>query len=199
MMLEVDLVLNWWVEVAEWRITGITNPEESLRLLATVLLHDIIIRSRSSDLQLQRERINDMLRQKIDRTSCRWGIFTEIEISDIKLPPEITSLMQLYVAADWKRRIAASEAETYVEAQKKRAAGDSAALEILSQVAAKVDNKMLLLRYFEMLKELGKSPSTKFVLPVELIDLARPYTNILKLEEVLHPNNQPNSPTLNHP
>jgi hypothetical protein len=48
------------------------------------------------------------------------------------------------------------------------------ALEKIYQVAQGVDSKTLTLQYMDALKELGASASTKFVIPIELVNLIRP-------------------------
>jgi regulator of protease activity HflC (stomatin/prohibitin superfamily) len=195
LMIDTDMVLYWWVQRPEWSTTRIANLDDSLHLLATALLHDIIIQYRSGEVQLQREQINELLRNKIEKTSSAWGIFTDVEIRDIKPPAEIITLMQLQAAAEWKRQITVAEAEGYRDAQKVKAEGDAAALEKLNQAAAKVDEKLLVIRHLETLHELGKSAATKFILPVELIDLVRPIANKLRWEEVPIPDSQPNKPS----
>ena len=183
-VIDVDFVLYWQVQQAEWSITRVTNPDESLRLLATALLRAVIAHFPFSEVQTQRERINDMLREKIDEISTAWGVYvTTVEIREIKPPPEIITSMQLQAAAEWKRQATVTEAEGYREAQMKKADGDAAALRKIYEVATKIDDNTLRLRYFEMLGELGHSSSTKYILPVELIDLVRPFANGLKLND----------------
>jgi regulator of protease activity HflC (stomatin/prohibitin superfamily) len=198
-VIDVDFVLYWQVQQAEWSITRIANPEESLRLLATALLRAVIAHFPFSEVQTQRERINDMLRQKIDDISTAWGVYvTTVEIREIKPPPEIITSMQLQAAAEWKRQATVTEAEGYREAQMKKAEGDAAALRKIYEVATKIDDKTLRLRYFAMLGELGSSASTKFVLPVELIDLVRPFAGKLKLDDVIHPHSLPSGVPSDH-
>jgi regulator of protease activity HflC (stomatin/prohibitin superfamily) len=175
-VIDVDFVLYWQVQQAEWSITRVTNPDESLRLLATALLRAVIAHFPFSEVQTQRERINDMLRQKIDEISTVWGVYvTTVEIREIKPPPEIITSMQLQAAAEWKRQATVTEAVGYREAQIKKAEGDAEALRKLYEVAANIDEKTLRLRYFAMLADLGHTASTKYILPVELIDLVKPF------------------------
>ena len=62
-------------------------------------------------------------------------------------------------------------AEGQKQAQLLRAEGFSAALQQIFQVAAKVDQKTMTLQYFETLKSMGASPSTKFIFPLEFTTL----------------------------
>jgi regulator of protease activity HflC (stomatin/prohibitin superfamily) len=52
-----------------------------------------------------------------------------------------------------------------------RAQGYSAALEQISSVAQGIDQKTMTLQYFETLKDMGTSPATKFIFPMEFTSL----------------------------
>ena len=56
-----------------------------------------------------------------------------------------------------------------------RADGFSTALDKIFQVAQNVDANTLSLQYFDTLKELGSSPSTKFIFPMEFTNLLSPF------------------------
>jgi len=73
--------------------------------------------------------------------------------------------------ADGEKQAAILKAEGERQAQLLRAEGFSAALDKIFQVAQTVDPKTMTLQYFETLKALGASPSTKWILPMELTDL----------------------------
>jgi hypothetical protein len=52
-----------------------------------------------------------------------------------------------------------------------RATGFSEALNRIHQVATNVDGKTMSLQYFETLKSLGESPSTKWIFPMEFTSM----------------------------
>ena len=58
-----------------------------------------------------------------------------------------------------------------------RAEGFSAALDRISTVAERIDANTLSLQYFDTLKELGSSESTKFIFPMEFTNLLNPFIN----------------------
>jgi regulator of protease activity HflC (stomatin/prohibitin superfamily) len=62
-------------------------------------------------------------------------------------------------------------AEGEKQAQLLRAEGFSAALDQIFQVAQTVDPKTMTLQYFETLKAIGASPSTKYIFPMEFTSL----------------------------
>ena len=70
------------------------------------------------------------------------------------------------------------EAEGDRQAAILRAEGFSIALERIYQVASQVDNKTMSLQYFEVLKEMGSSPSTKFIFPMEFTSMLQPFLNL---------------------
>ncbi|MBZ0286585.1 MAG: SPFH/Band 7/PHB domain protein [Anaerolineae bacterium] len=71
------------------------------------------------------------------------------------------------------------EAEGAKEAQALRAEGFATALAAISAQAKDVDTNTMALQYLEALKQVGTSPSTKFVIPLELVSLAQQFTNNL--------------------
>ncbi len=66
------------------------------------------------------------------------------------------------------------QAEGDQQAAVLRAQGFSEALERIFNVARGIDGKTMTLQYFEALKQMGNSPSTKFVFPMELTSFLRP-------------------------
>jgi regulator of protease activity HflC (stomatin/prohibitin superfamily) len=61
-------------------------------------------------------------------------------------------------------------------AQELRAEGFSAALDKIFEVAQTVDQKTMTLQYFETLKEMGTSPSTKYIFPLEFSKFIERFT-----------------------
>ena len=64
-------------------------------------------------------------------------------------------------------------AEGEREAQELRAQGYANALQAIYQEARGIDNNTMALQYMDMLEKVGSSPSTKFVLPMELTGIAQ--------------------------
>ena len=68
-------------------------------------------------------------------------------------------------------------AEGQKQAEVLRAEGHSSALDKISQVAKNLESNTMSLQYFETLREIGAGESTKYVLPLELTNLLKPFTN----------------------
>jgi len=82
--------------------------------------------------------------------------------------------------AEGEKQSAILRAEGEREAQVLTAEGYSVALEKIFAVAQNVDNKTMALKYFEVLKEIGSSPSTKYIFPMEFANSLQDFVNKLK-------------------
>ena len=73
--------------------------------------------------------------------------------------------------AEGERQSNILRAEGEKQAQQLRAEGYAAALQAIYAAAANIDQKTMTLQYFEALKSLGASPSTKYIFPMEFTSL----------------------------
>jgi regulator of protease activity HflC (stomatin/prohibitin superfamily) len=81
--------------------------------------------------------------------------------------------------AEGQKQAEILQAEGERQAQKLRAQGFAMALQAIYGEAKNVDEKTMALQYLETLRQLGSSPSTKFVLPMELTGLMQQVTNTI--------------------
>ncbi|MDQ2691922.1 MAG: SPFH/Band 7/PHB domain protein [Chloroflexota bacterium] len=73
--------------------------------------------------------------------------------------------------AEGSKQSAILEAEGQQQAQEARAQGFARALEHIYSAAQTVDQKTMTLQYFETLKTIGASPSTKYIFPMEFTSM----------------------------
>jgi regulator of protease activity HflC (stomatin/prohibitin superfamily) len=73
--------------------------------------------------------------------------------------------------AEGQKQSAILQAEGERQAQLLRAEGFAQALEAIFNSAKSVDQKTMTLQYFETLKSIGASPSTKYIFPMEFTSL----------------------------
>ena len=145
------------------------------------------------DVLAKREAMNEILRVKLDEVTERWGVkVTNVEIREIIPPPQVQDAMTRQMSAERTRRAVVTEAEwpsrprspsrraTAVGDPERRggpSGGDPAgggfalALTKIFESAQGVDAKTMSLQYLEALKQIGQSPSTKFVIPMEFTNL----------------------------
>jgi regulator of protease activity HflC (stomatin/prohibitin superfamily) len=80
--------------------------------------------------------------------------------------------------AEGDRQAAILAAEGDRQAEILEAEGFSTALDKIYQVAKGVDAKTMSLQYFDTLKRIGESPSTKYVFPLEFTNFLRPFASM---------------------
>ena len=79
------------------------------------------------------------------------------------------------LSAEGERQAEILQAEGDQQAAILRAEGFSGALDRIYKVASTVDAKTMSLQYFETLKSLGESPSTKWIFPMEFTSMLSPF------------------------
>ena len=171
--------------------------------IATTTLRAVVGDIPLDDVLAKREQINQVLRAKLDEVTERWGVkVTSVEIREISPPKEVQEAMNKQMAAERSRRAMVLEADgqkqaniTVAEGEKQaailkaegarqsailHAEGNALALSKIFEAASRVDGKTMSLQYLEALKQLGASPSTKFVIPTELTQLLAPFSGMIK-------------------
>ena len=73
------------------------------------------------------------------------------------------------------------EAEGQRQAQLLKAEGYAAALKAIYEQARDIDTKTMALQYMDMLEKVGSSPSTKFVLPMELTGMVQNFVSTMNM------------------
>lgn len=159
--------------------------------IAATTLRSVVGDMSLDDVLAKREQMNEILRVKLDEVTERWGVkVTNVEIREIIPPPTVQEAMTRQMSAERTRRAVVTEAEgskqaaiTVAEGNQQsailnaegerqaailRAEGFALALTKIYEAAQGLDANTMSLQYLETLKEIGSSPSTKFVLPMEL-------------------------------
>lgn len=78
--------------------------------------------------------------------------------------------------AEGEKQAAILRAEGYRLSQELNAEGFAAALNRIFEVAQMIDQKTMTLQYFETLKQMGASPSTKYIFPLEFSQFVERFT-----------------------
>ena len=201
--IQVDLLIYLRVFDSRASIVEVADFFGAARGMAMTTLRAVIGDTVLDDALSQRERLNQDLRTKLDDVTARWGVkVTAVEIREILPPRDIQDAMNRQMTAERNRRATVTEsegqraasievaegdkrsnvlrAEGDREAQLLRAEGCSRALRTIFAAAREIDSNTLTLQYFEALKELGASDSTKFILPLELTELIRPLRDAIQ-------------------
>ena len=193
----IDFLIYQRVDQAADSVLKVQNFRTAVTGIATTTLRAVIGDIPLDDVLAKREQINSVLRVKLDDVTQRWGVkVTTVEIREITPPREIQDAMNRQMAAERGRRAAILDAEgkkqaaiLVAEGDKQsnilqaegarqsailRAEGFALALEQINNTANHADPRTMTLQYLEALKQIGASPSTKWIIPTEFAALAAP-------------------------
>jgi regulator of protease activity HflC (stomatin/prohibitin superfamily) len=194
--INIDFLIYWYIVDPLRSIVNVQNFAGALQGIATTTLRAVIGDILLDDVLSKREQINEVLRAKLDEQTERWGgKVTTVEIREIIPPRDVQDAMNRMLSAERNRRAVITESEgarqaniNVAEGEKQaailraegqrqsqilQAEGFSQALERIFNAARLVDERTMTLQYLEALKALGASPSTKYILPLELSQLAQ--------------------------
>jgi regulator of protease activity HflC (stomatin/prohibitin superfamily) len=192
--ISIDFIIFYKVVDAAMSVLQVQNFAGAAQNIAATTLRSVVGDMSLDDVLSKREEMNRILQVKLDEVTERWGVkVTNVEVREIIPPPTVQEAMTRQMSAERTRRAVVTEADgskqaaiTVAEGQKQaailsaegdrqaailRAEGFSLALGKIFEVARGVDANTMSLQYLEALKQIGSSPSTKFVVPVELANL----------------------------
>ena len=117
--IEIDFLVYMRVNInqAELAILEVDDYRSAVVGLATTTLRAVVGDIDLDDVLSQRDRINESIRERLDRETERWGIkVTNVEIREINPPPEIEEAMNRQMSAERVRRAVVLEADGQKEA-----------------------------------------------------------------------------------
>jgi len=194
--ISIDFIWYYKVLDPEASVIQVGNLESAAEGMATTTLRAVIGGILLDDVLSERDHINNLLRTRLDEVTERWGVkVTNVEIREIIPPREIQDSMNRQMSAERERRAQVTQSTGEKEASiniadgkkqaaileaegKKRSAilqaeGYAEALERIFKAAQGIDQKTMTLQYFEALKDMGASPSTKYIFPLEFTSLLK--------------------------
>src|SRR5213080_1016201 len=142
-------------------IVQIENFMVATSQIAQTTLRAVLGQHVLDELLSEREKINAILQEIIDKATGPWGIkVSVVEVKDVEIPSTMQRAMARQAEAERERRAKIIIAEGEFQAAERL---KDAALVIAEQPVA------LQLRYLQTLLELGSSPATTIVFPVDLL------------------------------
>jgi len=200
--ISIDFIIFYKVVDPSMSVLRVLNFAGAAQNVAATTLSSVVGDMSLDDVLSKREDMNASLRFRLDEVTERWGVkVTTVEVREVNPPPGVLEAMTRQMSAERTRRAAVTEAEgqkqaavTLAEGTEQasilaaegerqsailRAEGLSAALEKILTVARGLDSNTMQLQYLETLKQVGSSPSTKLVVPMELGGLLNGLRNLL--------------------
>lgn len=126
----IDFLVYMRVDInrADLAVMEVDNFRMAVVGLATTSLRAVVGDIPLDDVLSQRERINELVRQRLDAETERWGIkVTNVEIREIDPPKEVEEAMNRQMSAERFRRAVVLEADGKREASIKVAEGEKQA------------------------------------------------------------------------
>jgi regulator of protease activity HflC (stomatin/prohibitin superfamily) len=199
--ISIDFIVFHRVVDAVDSVVKVQNFAGAAENIAATTLRSVVGDMSLDDVLSKREEMNAVLRTKLDEVTERWGVkVTNVEVREITPPPGVQEAMTRQMSAERTRRAVVTEAEgakqaavTVAEGEKQaailtaegdrqaailRAEGFSLALSKIFEVAETLDANTMSLQYLEALKQIGNSPATKLVVPMELTSLLSKVTGL---------------------
>jgi regulator of protease activity HflC (stomatin/prohibitin superfamily) len=158
----IDFLIYWRIVDPLKSVVNVQDFVGALAGVATTNLRAVVGDFLLDDVLSKRDQINEVLRTKLDEITENWGgKITRVEIREIDV-------------AEGQKQSEILKAEGERQAAILRAEGFSEALTRIFNAATGVDQKTMTLQYLEALKQIGASPSTKYVIPIEFTRLLEP-------------------------
>src|SRR5213083_2873800 len=160
--IKVNAVLYMRVREPVKAVIGVENYLYATSQLAQTTLRSVLGETEMDELLMNREKINAILKNIIDKRTEEWGVeVSAVEVKDVDLPPEMKRAMARQAEAERERRAKIINAEGELQASEKLA---QAAHIIGSEPAA------IQLRYLQTVTEISSenNSTTFFPIPIDL-------------------------------
>jgi regulator of protease activity HflC (stomatin/prohibitin superfamily) len=110
--ISIDFLIYWKVVEPRASVIQVANLAGASAGIATTTLRAIIGDIILDDVLAKREVINQLLRDKLDEVTARWGVkVTIVEIKEITPPHEVQDAMTRQMSAERSRRAVVTEAD----------------------------------------------------------------------------------------
>src|SRR2546422_2810251 len=120
--IKVNAVLYMRVQDAVKAVIGVENYLYATSQLAQTTLRSVLGETELDELLMNREKINDILKNIIDKRTEDWGVeVSAVEVKDVDLPPEMKRAIARQAEAERERRAKVINAQGEFQASEKLA------------------------------------------------------------------------------
>ncbi len=166
-------------------VTQIENFLVATSQIAQTTLRSVLGQHSLDELLAERDKVNEILQDIIDRHTAPWGIkISVVEVKDVELPTTMQRAMARQAEAERERRAKIIGAQ-----------GEYEAAEQLSMAADRISASpiALQLRYLQTLLEISTSNNATTILPIP-IDILRPLQEAVRMVSPPPPQQQASPP-----
>lgn len=157
----VGLFITWEVDDPVKNIMKVVDAEDTMQLFTIAVLRGVVSEFSLAQVLENRNGIANLIRVRLERTIGEWGLSIKaLEIRDIKPPQGILERIEKRLIANIESETKLTHADTQVETLRR-----------LFAIGSQLDEKTFRLKYLETLTKIGEGPSTKYIIPMEFINL----------------------------
>ncbi|HLN17517.1 MAG TPA: SPFH domain-containing protein [Acidimicrobiales bacterium] len=190
--ISIDFIIFYKVVDPSMSVLQVQKFAGAAQNVAATTLRSVVGDMALDDVLSKREEMNASLRVRLDEVTERWGVkVTTVEVREVNPPAGVLEAMTRQMSAERTRRAAITEAQgtkqaaiTLAEGTKQaailgaegerqsailRAEGLAQGLRTIYAVGQGLDRNTMQLQYLETLKQIGTAPSTKIVVPMDLL------------------------------
>ncbi|MGH9087113.1 MAG: SPFH domain-containing protein [Acidimicrobiales bacterium] len=190
--ISIDFIIFYKVVDPAMSVLQVQNFAAAAQNVAATSLRSVVGDMPLDDILSKREDMNAALRVRLDEVTERWGVkVTTVEVREVNPPAGVLEAMTRQMSAERTRRAVITESEgnkqsaiTLAEGTKQaailgaegerraailRAEGLAGGLGAIHAVGEGLDRNTMQLQYLEVLKQVGAGPSTKIVVPMDLL------------------------------
>lgn len=188
----IDFIIFYKVVDPSMSVLQVQNFAAAAQNVAATGLRSVVGDMALDDVLSKREEMNAALRVRLDEVTERWGVkVTTVEVREVNPPAGVLEAMTRQMSAERTRRAVITEAQgqkqsaiTIAEGNQQaailqaegerqsailRAEGLAAGLDKIHEVGEGLDRNTMQLQYLEVMKQVGAAPSTKIVVPMDLL------------------------------
>lgn len=159
--LAIDGIIYYNIANPDKAVLQIANYQTALDNLLVSETRNVIGNMDMRELFANLGKLNSLVLDAIRHQSWKWGLsVSSVQIQSVMPPDEIAIAMQ-------QKEIESQQ----LQAQRFRAEAQKVMIEALGEAGSKLDEKAIMYFYLKTLEELGKSQSTKIVLPMQFFDM----------------------------
>ena len=151
-----DMIVYYKIKDPEKAVVSVRDFEETVKGFVYASLRDIASNLTLNELYSEIEKVNDIVKVKIEPMTSDWGIdIIDVEVQNLRIPEPIQAAMHM------RRRAKEEWAAAQYQARAQRTL-----IEAIADAASKLDDKALQYLYIkEALPKLAEGESTKIVFP----------------------------------
>jgi regulator of protease activity HflC (stomatin/prohibitin superfamily) len=172
--IRVNAVLWYRIVDAAKSVIAVSEAEAAVYQLALTGLRNIIGQHDLDEVLQERDKINKLLRDGIERSTVQWGVEVErFEMKDVELPEAMQQVMAMQAEAIREKRARIIKAEAELEASEKLAA---ASAQMAGNPAA------FELRRMQMIAEVGaeNNSTTVLMIPSDFVTASKTLSDYLR-------------------